>query len=130
MIRDFDFNISLVECPPEVQEVRGSNPGRDMSVSGCFIEGWRESWSSSSIVVTLTRFKHRDLQVPDNSTRNPSSNGGCRAFAIQPQPWLSSSIVVTKGDSNMGTCKCLIIQMQTTRKCWLFCLHSCLRSWY
>ena len=34
---------SLVECPSAVQEV---NSGREMSVLGCFFEGWREPWSS------------------------------------------------------------------------------------
>jgi hypothetical protein len=29
---------SLVECPPEVREVGGSHPGRDMSVSGALLK--------------------------------------------------------------------------------------------
>jgi hypothetical protein len=37
-----------------VQEVGGTSPSQDKSVSECFIEGWREPWSSSSIVVTPT----------------------------------------------------------------------------
>jgi hypothetical protein len=32
------LDISLIECPPAVQEVYSSKPARDMSVSGALVE--------------------------------------------------------------------------------------------
>jgi hypothetical protein len=48
----------------------GSNPGRCISVQGCFIEGLRRPWSSLPLVVTPTWFKNAELQVPDYSEMN------------------------------------------------------------
>ena len=57
-------NSSLLECSPAVQEVVGSNPGRDMSVSGAPIKNGDDL--GLSIVVTPMWFKGADLQVSDS----------------------------------------------------------------
>jgi len=46
--------VGSVPACAAVKEVGGTSPSRDISVSECFIEEWREPWSSSSIVVTTT----------------------------------------------------------------------------
>jgi hypothetical protein len=60
-------NSSLLECSPAVQEVVGSSPSRGISASGDLIEDGEDlgPWSSLSTVVTLTWFKHADLQVSE-----------------------------------------------------------------